>query len=307
MATLQDYINQVRLLVHDTNSADFTDATLIQFINQARTRVAMDTHCVRGFLSVTGGSALNTIAARENYSYSGTIGGVTVTAGGAGFTSTPSITFTNAVGDTGTGAAATATVTSGVITAINMTNWGQGYGARPTVNIVGGGGSGATATATLLTNILDIISITTIWGQERVMHGFLGFSAFQTWCRQITNQESVPSIYTLHQGIQQAFLFQVPDQAYTMEWDILTLPTALVANTDIDTQVISPWNDAVQLFATHLCQASLQNFSAADYWYTGKPEQPGKYDRRIVQLPAKAFSRRVFNPYRTYAKRLRRM
>lgn len=307
MSTLQDYLNAVRLLIHDTNSADFTDATLTNFINQARTRVAMDTHCVRGFLSVTGGSALNTIGARENYSYSGTIGGVTVTAGGTGYTSTPTVSFTNAVGDTGTGAAATAVVTSGVVTAINMTNWGQGYGTRPTVNITGGGGSGATGTATALVNILDILSITTIWGQERIMHGFLPFSAFQTWCRQLTNQESVPSIFTLHQGVLQAFLFQIPDQAYTMEWDILTLPSALVNGTDIDSQVISPWNDAVQLFAAHLCQVSLQNFSAADYWYTGKKQSPGKYDSRIMQLPATAFSRRVFNPYRTYAKRLRRM
>lgn len=306
MATLQDYINQVRLLVHDTNSSDFTDATLIQFINQARTRVAMDTHCVRGFLSVTGGSALNTIAGQENYSYSGAIGGVTVTNGGSNYTN-PSITFTNAAGDTGTGAAASAVVTNGVITGINMTNWGQGYGKAPTANIVGGGGSAATANATVLANILDILSITVLWGAERIFHGYLPFSPFQALCRQLTFNESVPSIFTLHQGILQAFLFQIPDQAYTMEWDILTLPTPLVSNTDIDSQVISPWNDAVQLFACHLCHLSLQNTQLADYFYTGKKQQPGKYDSRIMQLPATAFSRRVYNPYRTYAKRWRRM
>lgn len=306
MAQLQDYLNQLRTLIHDTNSSDFTDATLINFINQARTRIAQDTHCVRGFLSITGGSALNTIAGKENYSYNGTIGGVTLTGGGANYTN-PSVTFTNAAGDTGVGAAAKAVVTNGVITAINMTNWGQDYGLSPTVNITDSAGSGAAATSTVLANILDIISVTVLWGEERVMHGYLGFSAFQTWCRQLQNNLSVPSIYTLHQGIQQAFLFQIPDQAYPMEWDILTLPTPLVNNTDVDTQVISPWNDAVQLYAAHLCMASLQLFSAADYWYSGNPQKPGKYDTRIKQLPATAFSRRVFNPYRTYAKRLRRM
>jgi hypothetical protein len=306
MSTLQDYLNAVRSLVHDTNSSDFTDATLINFINQARTRVAMDTHCVRGFLSVTGGSALNTIAGQENYSYSGAVGGVTVTAGGTNYTN-PTITFTNASGDTGTGAAASAVVTSGVITAINMTNWGQGYGLAPTVNIVGGGGSGASAKSTVLANILDILSITVLWGAERIMHGFLPFSQFQTWCRQLTFNQSVPSIFTLHQGILQAFLFQIPDQAYTMEWDILTLPTALVNNSDVDSQVIAPWNDAVQLFAAHLCHLSLLNTQLADYFYTGKEQSPGKYDARIKQLPRTAFSRRVFNPYRTYAKRWRSM
>jgi len=304
--TLQDYLNNVRVLINDTNSATFTDGTLTNFINQARTRVAMDTHCVRGFLSVTGGTALNTIGGQENYTYNGTVGGVTVTNGGHNYTN-PSVTFTNAVGDSGTGVAASATVIGGVITAINMTNWGQGYGLAPTVNITDSTGSGATASATVLANVLDIISITTIWGNERIMHGYLPFSMFQTYCRQLTFNESVPAIYTLHQGIQQAFLFEIPDQAYTMEWDILTLPTPLTSAPQVDTQVIAPWNDAVQLFAAHLCAASLKNYTAADYWYTGKPQQPGKYDSRIKQLPATAFSRRVYNPYRTYMKRLRRM
>lgn len=307
MFTLQDYLNQIRLLIHDTNSSDFTDSTLTNFINQARQRVALDCHCVRGFLSVTGGNALNTVAAQENYTYNGTIGGVTVTNGGSGFTSAPTISFTNAVGDTGTGAAATAVITGDAVTAINMTNWGTGYGAAPTVNITGGGGSGVTATATLLNNVIDIISITVLWGAERIMHGYLGFSAFQTLCRQLTFNESVPSIYTLHTGIQQAFLFQIPDQAYTMEWDILTVPNALVNASDVDTQVIAPFSDAVQLYAAHLCFASLGNYSMADYWYTGRAENPGKYDSRIRQLPKQMFARRIYNPYRTYMKRWRRM
>lgn len=304
--TLQDYLNNLRTIIHDTNSSDFSDATLTNFINQARTRVAEDTHCVRGFLSITGGSALNTIRGQENYNYNGTIGGVNLTSGGAGYTN-PAITFTNAVGDTGTGATANAVVTNGVITNIFMTNWGQGYGLAPTVNIVGGGGNGAAATATALTNILDIISIAVLWGAERIMHGFLGFSAFQTLCRQLTFEQDVPSIYTLHQGVQQAFLFQVPDQAYQMEWDILTLPTPLISNTQVDAQIFAPWNDLVQLYAAHLCHASLGNYQMADYWYTGRPSAPGKYDSRVVQLPARAYSRRVFNPYRTYYKRWKRM
>lgn len=303
---LQDYLNQVRVLINDTNSANFSDATLTSFINQARNRVAMDTHCVRGFLSLTGQNALNTIGGKENYYYNGTVGGVTVTAGGTGYASAPAITFTNAAGDTGTGAAATATVSSGVLTAINMTNWGVGYGAAPTVNI-GGPGTGAAATATVLVNVFDIISMTTIWGQQRIMHYYLPFSEFQTWYRALTFNESVPGAYTLHPQTMQAFLFPIPDTNYTMEWDILTLPNALTSNAQVDSQVVAPWNDAVQLFVAHLCAASLKNYQAADYWYTGKPQQPGKYDSRIMQLAATSFSRRVFNPYRTYRKRLRRM
>lgn len=303
---LQDYLNNLRALIHDTNSSDFSDATLTNFINQARTRVAQDTHCVRGFLSVTGGSALNTIGGQENYNYNGTVGGVNLSTGGTGYTN-PTITFTNAAGDTGTGAAAKAVVTSGVITNIFMTNWGSGYGLAPRVNITDSTGSGAVASATVLTNILDIISISVLWGDERIMHGYLPFSPFQTLCRQLVFEQDVPSIYTLHQGIMQAFLFQVPDQAYQMEWDILTLPSPLTTNTQVDTQIVAQYCDPVQFYAAFLCYLSLQNFSMASLYYTGKKQSPGLYDSRCMQLPATSFSRRVYNPYRTYAKRWRRM
>ena len=76
------------------------------------------------------------------------VGGVTVTAGGTGYTSAPTVTFT---GGSGTGAAATATVAAGVVTKVTITNPGSGYVSAPTVGFTGGGGSGATATAVLET------------------------------------------------------------------------------------------------------------------------------------------------------------
>lgn len=299
---LQDYLNQVRLLINDTNTANFTDATLTLFINQARTRVAQDTHCVRGFLSVTGGSALNTIGSRENYNYDGSVGGITVTAGGTGYSATPTVTIS---GD-GTGATATATVISGVITAINMTSWGSGYSAA-TVGITDSTGHGATATAQALTNILDIVNIVVLWGYMRIVFKWANFTMFQTYFRQFIGQTNVPSVFTINKGIKQVFLSQVPDQAYTMEWDIITLPDPLANVSDVDNQITAPMSDAVQFYAAFLAIASLQNYGQASFWYTGKPDQPGHYDRRIIQLAATGYCRRIPNPYRTYLKRLRRM
>lgn len=299
---LQDYINQVRLLINDTNSANFTDATLTLFINQARTRVAQDTHCVRGFLSVTGGSALNTIGTQENYNYDGSVGGITVTDGGVFYTSTPTVTIS---GD-GTGAAAIATVTNGVITAINMTNWGSGY-SFATVSITDFAGVNATATAQVLSNILDIVNIIVLWGYLRIVFKWANFTMFNTYFRQFIGQTNVPSAFTINKGIKQVFLSQVPDQAYTMEWDIITLPNPLVNVSDVDNQITAPMSDAVQFYAAFLAIASLQNYGQSSFWYTGKPEQPGHYDRRIIQLASTGYCRRVPNPYRTYLKRLRRM
>jgi hypothetical protein len=75
---------------------------------------------------------------------SNTIGSVTVTAGGTGYTSVPTVVFT---GGGGSGAAGTAVLTAQVVTSVTITNAGTGYTSNPTVSFTGGGGSGATATA----------------------------------------------------------------------------------------------------------------------------------------------------------------
>jgi len=72
---------------------------------------------------------------------------ITVTNGGTGyFSGTPTIEIT---GGGGTGATATATVSSGAVTSFTITNKGTGYTSVPTVTITGGGGSGAVGTAVL--------------------------------------------------------------------------------------------------------------------------------------------------------------
>ena len=77
---------------------------------------------------------------------SGSLGAVSVTNGGSGYTSVPSVTIT---GGGGSGATATATVTAGVVAALNINNSGSGFTSLPTITISGGGGSGAAATPTI--------------------------------------------------------------------------------------------------------------------------------------------------------------
>jgi hypothetical protein len=73
----------------------------------------------------------------------GGITGVAVTGGGTGYTSAPTVTLS---GGGGTGAVATAALSStGEVTAVTVVSPGTGYTAAPTATLSGGGGTGATA------------------------------------------------------------------------------------------------------------------------------------------------------------------
>lgn len=74
----------------------------------------------------------------------GKITSIAVGSGGSSYTSAPEVVI---FGD-GTGATATATITSGAVSAVTVTNEGAGY-TTATISFLGGGGSGATATATI--------------------------------------------------------------------------------------------------------------------------------------------------------------
>jgi hypothetical protein len=74
---------------------------------------------------------------------------ISVTSGGTGYTSAPTVVITPIPGTGGTGAAAHANfdAINKVVTTIVVDNPGVGYTIAPTVTLVGGGGAGATAVA----------------------------------------------------------------------------------------------------------------------------------------------------------------
>jgi hypothetical protein len=83
---------------------------------------------------------------------SDSVGTLRLTAGGAGYTSAPTVTLE---GGGGTGASATATVTDGAISTLTLNAGGSGYTSAPTISFVGGGGAGATAAAMLADSLLS--------------------------------------------------------------------------------------------------------------------------------------------------------
>jgi len=101
------------------------------------------------------GKRLNSCAIRYGHNAAGSgVTSVIVTktngavGGGSGYTSAPSVVFDN-TGTNGSGAAATATVSGGKVTRVQMTSHGADYTTAPTVSFSGGGGSGAAAEANI--------------------------------------------------------------------------------------------------------------------------------------------------------------
>ena len=84
------------------------------------------------------------LTGNPTHDVTGELDSVSITAGGTGYTSVPTVVI---AGD-GTGATATATVGSGAVTGVTINTSGSGY-SFAFITFVGGGGSGATAKANL--------------------------------------------------------------------------------------------------------------------------------------------------------------
>ena len=82
--------------------------------------------------------------------HQGNVTGIEITNGGNGYNSAPTVTIT---GGGGTGATATAAISSNQVTGITVTNGGSGYTSAPTITFTGGGGTGAAAAATIASTL----------------------------------------------------------------------------------------------------------------------------------------------------------
>ena len=90
----------------------------------------------------------------------GAITAVAVSAGGTGYSGTPTVVITSPSG--GSGATFSVTTSSGVITAVTVVSGGTGYKGTVTASFSGGGGSGASAgTVTVASSSITGITVAT--------------------------------------------------------------------------------------------------------------------------------------------------
>jgi len=129
----------------------------------AAANTALVTELERNALTVAGGTVTaNAIAYATTFDAGDGTGAITeaglfdtvgskvddiaVSAGGSGYTSAPTVTFT---GGAGSGATATAVVSGGEVTSVTVTAGGTNYTSAPTIGFTGGGGSSAAASASM--------------------------------------------------------------------------------------------------------------------------------------------------------------
>jgi FtsP/CotA-like multicopper oxidase with cupredoxin domain len=123
-------------------------------------------------VTISGANTTPATAVAEFGATPQTIRSVTVTNGGAGCVASPTITFS---GGGGSGAAASATVTAGVITGITITNGGSGYTSVPAVDI-----GGCSTTPAAVANFEPVImpfqpkAIQELWDPYGRMNATLG-------------------------------------------------------------------------------------------------------------------------------------
>lgn len=249
---LQDYVNDVQELLHDATTASWPLNRVVSRINEARLYTALDMKCIRQL--VTG---IQLLPGQEIYQLQGAVVGANVTAGGSnyGTGTTVPVTF-SAPPPGGVQALGFGNLTGGALSSITMTQWGQGYtqtlASGPTVTI-GGTGTGAAAVPVNLINQIYPVSVTYFFNGIRTTLRYLPFGLFQSYARILGNLFlSTPGAWTYLQESQQIYIQPPPNQLYLAEWDMVFMPTPLMNLTDVDTQLLDPWDRAPQFAASAL-------------------------------------------------------
>lgn len=291
--TLAAYRLECRRLLHDATGKFWTNDELNTYINDGRKRTAAFTGCIRKLLTVFISQGL------EQYPIGGVTGG-NVTAGGTGYTAA-----TVSISGDGSGAAATAVISSGAIQSIYVTDPGEGY-STATLTIVGNGSGATIAAATSIApncipvNALDIMNITPLWGNQRIPLRYMPWTEFNARMRSWVVNPQTPAVWsrygTASSGIggSTAFFGPIPDQTYQTELDTAWVTSDLTDDTEVDTELNYPYTSPVAFYACWKAKFTQQAFGDADIFLN-------VFKAKILEAQAAIQMRRMPNPYNGYS------
>lgn len=271
--TLSDYMLQVRRLLHDANANYYSDTDLADYINEARRHVATDTGCLRTLYTVY------LTAAQETYVI-GQACGALITAGGSGYTGTPTFTF----GTSGTG---TCTLTSGAITGYTITNPDSGLTSSSYAATITGTGTGAAITVYALPNsIVDVVNITILWGNQRIQLANKAFSDLSAYFRPWVQYQSIPAAWSIY-GPNRFYIAPTPNIDYQTEIDASIFPTDLTLTST--GALTEPAIESVKYWAARLAYLYSQKGD--------KAKEMEQYYYDSIQWAINVFTRRLQAAY----------
>ena len=255
---LNKYLSRTSLLLHDPSNQFWSQAQLIGFINEARGQIAAESQSIKVLTPGTNG-----------------IASITVTAGGSGYVTAPTVVITGP----GTGAVATAHLTGDAVTSVTVGTAGSAYDNTTTISFSGGGGTLAAATPVInclntanaqevytfaaanqyvaltsgVASILFVESIAVSWGALKPTLDQWNWNDLQAYVRSYPIVSGQPAMFAqFGQGAGGSVYIQPePTGALPMEWNCVCLPLDLA--TDANAEAIPyPWTDAVPYFAAYL-------------------------------------------------------
>lgn len=149
--TRDDLINEVLRLLHVIEEGGLANANQITSWSSALNVLIKAWHTKGIQLWTLQKFAIEPVVGDVDYlvgAGGGVVQSATVTDGGTGYTSNPTVTF-SAPGGIGVTATGTAVRTGTVVTGVTITNGGTKYASKPTITFTGGGGTGAAAIANM--------------------------------------------------------------------------------------------------------------------------------------------------------------
>lgn len=257
---MSEYMQRLQRILGDQTFQRFNPYDLMAYINEARSYVAAQSECVRVLCpSVAGVSSIQT------------------TAGGAGYTTPPSVTVSPP--SLGRAATAFASIAAGRVLFVTVMDPGDGYITPPAITFSGGDGTGAIASSTLLpfatctagqelykftdfnpmilgssaltgaAQILSINSIAVFWGSMKPTLRYRAWGEFQAYYRAYNvAAQGYPRIWSQYQrgNLGSFYLWPIPSQSAQMDLDCICLPADLGFETNEDVDAIPyPWTNAV--------------------------------------------------------------
>ena len=141
------------------------------------------------------------------------------------------------------------------------------------------------------TNTIDIINMNLYWGNSRWPLYYMAWTDFNAQLRFWQNYNGRPIGFSMY-GVKTIYIGPKPDQAYVVELDTVVLPTDMVSGSDQETDIPTPFTEAVPYFAAHKAKFQEQSYGESEIF---KQE----YTKEILGCLNSTFTRRLPSVYQS--------